>query len=98
MLATLQRWPGYNATSRFAVPAVASAIDLVCHLDMLADGRRRVREIAGLRGRVEDGIIEVSDVFSLRGDELVRGDGQPPHAERFARHGHDLAALLGRAA
>ena len=87
---------GENVSSRFVVPTVASAIDLVVHLDMLADGRRRVREIVGLSGRVEDETIEVSDIFSLRGDRLVRGEGQPPHAERFARAGFDLSALLGQ--
>lgn len=88
---------GENISSRFVVPTVASAIDLVVHLDMLADGRRRVREIVGLSGRVEDEVIEISELFTLRGDRLVRGDGRPPHAERFARAGHDLGALLGRA-
>ena len=89
---------GENVSSRFVVPTVASSIDLVVHLDMFSDGRRRVREIVGLSGRVEDEVIEISDVFSLQGDRLVRGDGHPPHADRFARAGHDLSALLGRAA
>jgi pilus assembly protein CpaF len=96
-LCTLPLLAGENVSSRFVVPTVASAIDLVVHLDMFADGRRRVREIVGLSGRVEEDVIEVSDIFSLRGDRLVRGDGRPPHAERFARAGHDLAELLGRA-
>ena len=64
---------------------------------MLADGHRRVREIVGLTGRVEDDVIEISDLFSLHGDHLVRGDGHPPHPERFLRAGHDLMSLLGRA-
>ncbi|MEE1616933.1 CpaF family protein [Brachybacterium sp. J153] len=96
-LCTLPLLAGENVSSRFVVPTVASAIDLVVHLDILPDGRRRVREIAGLSGRVEDETIEVSDLFSLRGDRLVRGDGQPPHVERFARAGYDLTAILGRA-
>lgn len=95
-LCTLPLLAGENVASRFVVPTVASSIDLVVHLDILADGRRRVREIAGLSGRVEDEVIEVSDVFSVRGDRLIRGDGRPPHADRFARAGYDLTALLGR--
>lgn len=95
-LCTLPLLAGENVSSRFVVPTVASAIDLVVHLDMFADGRRRVREIVGLSGRVEDETIEVSDVFSQRGDRLVRGDGHPPHPERFSRAGFDLTALLGR--
>ena len=34
------------------------------------------------------------DVFTSRGGHLVRADGFPPHPERFARLGVDLAALL----
>ena len=94
-LCTLPLLAGENVSSRFVVPTVASAIDLVVHLDMFADGRRRVREIIGLSGRIEDDIIEISDVFSLRGDRLVRGDGHPPHTDRFVRAGHDLSELLG---
>ena len=94
-LCTLPLLAGENVSSRFVVPTVASSIDLVVHLDILADGRRRVREIVGLSGRVEEEVIEVTDVFSLQGDRLVRGDGHPPHAERFARAGYDLSALLG---
>ncbi|SLN01015.1 type II secretion system protein E [Brachybacterium faecium] len=94
-LCTLPLLAGENVSSRFVVPTVASAIDLVVHLDMFADGRRRVREIIGLSGRIEDDIIEISDVFSLCGDRLVRGDGHPPHPDRFVRAGHDLSELLG---
>ncbi len=62
---------------------------------MLADGRRRVREIVGLTGRVEDETIEVSDLFVLDGERLVRGgDGHPPHPDRFALAGHDLRGML----
>ena len=96
-LCTLPLLAGENVSSRFVVPTVAGAVDLVVHLDMLPDGRRRVREIVGLTGRVEDDVIEVADLFSLQGDRLVRGDGHPPHPERFLRAGHDLMSLLGRA-
>lgn len=94
-LCTLPLLAGENVSSRFVVPTVASSIDLVVHLDMLADGRRRVREIAGLSGRVENDVIEVSDLFTLTDDKLVRGDGHPPHPDRFARAGHDLTRLMG---
>lgn len=97
-LCTLPLLAGENVSSRFVVPTVASCIDIVVHLDILASGVRRVREIVGLPGRVEEGVVEISDLFHLRGDRLVRGDGFPPHVERFERAGHDLAALLGRAA
>lgn len=76
------------------MPTVASAVDLVVHLDLDAAGRRRVREIVAVPGRVEQGVVETADVFTTRAERLVRADGFPPHVERFARHGIDLAALL----
>ena len=42
-------------------------------------------------------IVETADVFHARDGHLVRADGYPPHPERFARTGIDLAALLRRA-
>ena len=77
------------------VPTVASAIDLVVHLDLDRGGLRTVREVAALSGRVENGIIELSDVFHRDpAGNLVRGVGAPDAAERFNRAGHDLTALL----
>lgn len=97
-LCTLPLLAGENVSSSFVVPTVASCIDIVVHLDILPSGARRVREIVGLPGRVEEGVVEISDLFHLRGDRLVRGDGFAPHPERFERAGHDLPALLGRVA
>lgn len=97
-LCTLPLLAGENVSSRFVVPTVASAIDLVVHLDILPDGRRRVREIVALSGRVEDEVIEITEVFALREGKLARSQGHPPHADRFARAGYDLSALLGRQA
>lgn len=95
-MCTLPLLAGSNVSSSFVVPTVASAVDVVVHLALQADGRRRVREIVGLPGRVEGDIVEVADLFVTRGTELVRGEGFPPHPERFERVGHDLAALLAR--
>lgn len=93
-LCTLPLLAGENVSDRFVIPTVASAVDLVVHLDLDGSGRRLVREIVAVPGRVEQGIVETADVFHTRGGHLVRADGFPPHAERFARSGTDLAALL----
>jgi pilus assembly protein CpaF len=45
-------------------------------------------------GRVEQDVVETTDVFTTRGGRLVRADGYPPHPERFERAGIDVAALL----
>ena len=94
-ICTLPLLAGENVSSDFVVPTVASAIDLVVHLDLDRGGRRTVREVAALSGRVENGVIEISDVFHRDPHgNLVRGAGAPSGAERFGRAGHDLAALL----
>lgn len=94
-LCVLPLLAGENVTAAYVVPTVASAVDLVVHATTGIDGRRRVREIVGLSGRVEQGVVETSDLFVTRDGDLVRGGGTPPHAERFAAHGIDLRALLG---
>ena len=93
-LCVLPMLAGENVTASYIVPTVASAVDIVVHATTGPDGRRRIREIVGVSGRVEDGIVETSDVFVTRDSELVRGRGFPPHAERFEAHGLDLAAVL----
>jgi pilus assembly protein CpaF len=78
----------------FVTPTVAGCLDLVVHLAADADGRRRVREIVGVPGRVEGGVIETSEVFGTHEGRLVRRAGAPPRAERFERLGLDLRRLL----
>jgi pilus assembly protein CpaF len=96
-ICTLPLLAGENVSSAFVVPTVAAAIDLVVHLDVDARGRRRTREIVAVPGRVENGVVETADVFHQRHGALVRADGFPPHVDRFARTGVDVAALLGAA-
>ncbi|WNB86404.1 ATPase, T2SS/T4P/T4SS family [Cellulomonas sp. ATA003] len=93
-ICTLPLLAGENISDRFVVPTVAAAIDVVVHLGVDHRGRRRVREIIGVPGRAEGGVVETADLFHLSGDHLVRGDGYPPHPERFARSGIDLPGLL----
>ncbi|MFS0703301.1 CpaF family protein [Cellulomonas sp. 179-A 9B4 NHS] len=96
-LCTLPLLAGENITDRFVVPTVASAVDLVVHLELDRHGRRRTREVVAVPGRVEAGVVETADVFTTRDGVLVRADGFPPHVERFARAGIDVVALLRRA-
>ena len=95
-LCVLPLLAGENVTASYVVPTVAASVDIVVHTATRADGRRRVREVLAVSGRVEDGVVETSEVFTTRDGELVRGSGFPPHAERFEAHGIDVAALLGR--
>ena len=94
-MCTLPLLAGDNVSSRFVVPTVASSIDLVVQIGLEHDGRRRVREIVAVPGRTEGDVVEIADLFTSAGGLLERADGFPPHAERFAAAGHDLAELLG---
>ncbi len=93
-MCTLPLLAGENVGHAFVVPTVAACIDLVVHLAIERGGRRAVREILAVPGRVEGDVVETADVFMTRGDQLVRADGWPPHADRFERAGLDLASLL----
>lgn len=94
-MCTLPLLAGENVSAGFIVPTVATAVDLVVHLDMDREGRRHLREVVAVPGRVEDGTIELADVFHRdeRGG-YARGPGMPPRPERYARAGYDLAAML----
>jgi len=95
-LCTLPLLAGENVSHSFVVPTVASSVDLVVHTIRDAQGHRRVREVVAVPGRVEGDVIETADVFVTRGERLVRADGWPPHADRFARAGFDLTELLAQ--
>ncbi|HVE62507.1 MAG TPA: ATPase, T2SS/T4P/T4SS family, partial [Mycobacteriales bacterium] len=93
-MCTLPLLAGENVSHAFVVPTVAASIDLVVHCQTDAEGHRRVREIVAVPGRVEGDAVEIAQVFATKDDRLVRTDGYPPHPERFARAGFDLAKLL----
>ncbi len=93
-LCTLPLLAGDNVTAAFVVPTVAASVDLIVQVGLDHHGHRSVREIMALPGRVENGVVETAELFTVRDGVLVRADGYPPHPERFARHGYDLTALL----
>lgn len=94
-LSTLPLLAGENVTASFVTPTVASALDLVVHLDLSRTGERTVREIVAVTGRVEGGVIETADLFVREGPRLRRASGLPHGVERFERAGYDVHALLG---
>ncbi|WP_084078843.1 CpaF family protein [Demequina sp. NBRC 110057] len=93
-MCTLPLLAGENVSDRFVVPTVASAMDLVVHLDMDPRGQRRVREIVAVTGRVENSVVETADLYVHDGVQLVRAGGYPPRDDRFARAGYRLEDLL----
>jgi len=97
-LCTLPLLAGDNIGHAFVVPTVAASVDLIVHIGTDPSGQRRVREIVALSGRTEGDVVETSDIFHSRDGVLVRADGFPPHADRFARIGVELVSVLGSSA
>ena len=97
-MCTLPLLAGENVSHSFVVPTVASSVDVVVHTETTRDGKRRVSEVVGIPGRVEGDVVEVAQIYASRGEDLVRAEGYPPHPERFARAGYDLAELLAQPA
>ncbi|WP_375482357.1 CpaF family protein [uncultured Jatrophihabitans sp.] len=97
-MCTLPLLAGENVSAGFVVPTVATSVDLVVHLGLDASGQRRVREVVGVTGRVEGDVIETSEIFTTRRGRLERGDGYPPHPDRYEAAGIELAHALGHRA
>jgi len=93
-MCTLPLLAGENISARFVVPTVATSVDLVVHLGIDERGVRRVNEIVGVPGRVEQDVIETEPVFERRGGTLRRAGGMPPHLERFERAGIDVHRIV----
>lgn len=96
-LCTLPLLAGSNIDAGFVVPTVAGCVDVVVHLRAGNSGRQ-VTEIAAVSGRVEDGVVEMSPIFSRVAGSSIRGDGFPPHQDRFLDCGIDVARLLAQGA
>ncbi|WP_435299618.1 CpaF family protein [Timonella sp. A28] len=94
-VSTLPLLAGENVTAHFVNPTVASAIDIVVHINRDHKGRRTVQEIAGVTGRVEDSRIEMSTIFHTAQGALKPAGGFPPKLEEFERHGFNVATMLG---
>ena len=67
---------------------------LVVHLGVDVNGVRRVDEIVGVPGRVENDIIETESVFERSGGELRRSNGTAPRPELYERVGIDVHHIL----
>jgi pilus assembly protein CpaF len=96
-LCTLPLLAGRNIDVSFVTPTVASAIDLVVHAELGADGRRRIVEIVAPTGRVVGGAVESVALFTRAGDALVATGELPPRMAAFERAGLDPVAILREA-
>jgi len=93
-MCTLPLLAGENISARFVLPTVAASVDLVLHLGIDQHGVRRVNEIVGVPGRVENDVIETESLFDNRSGELRRAGGMPPRLSHYQRVGIDIHAVL----
>lgn len=98
-LSTLPLLAGRNIDSSFVVPTVASAIDIVVHLELAPDRGRRVREIVAPTGAVAADGITVAPLFVRDAlGNLVATGSLPPRPQKFADAGLDPRPVIGHAA
>lgn len=62
-LASLPLLAGRNINTEFVAPAIAASVDLVVHCERGPTGARAVTEIVAPTGRVEDGSIQIEEVY-----------------------------------
>lgn len=82
-LSLLPMLAGSNVSAEFVIPTVATVVDVVVHAALLPDGKRRVKQISTVSGRVESGTIEMHDVFTWDGAKL-RPTGHVPNFAQVA--------------
>jgi pilus assembly protein CpaF len=96
---TMVLMAGYDLPVRAIRQQVASALDLIVHLERLQDGSRRVTAITEVQ-RMESDVITLQNVFEFKVDEVL-GDRtvvgklavtglRPTFLEKFDRRGVDM--------
>ena len=76
-LCTLPLLAGENISARFVVPTVGASVDIVVHVAVEAGGKRRVREIVAVPGRVEADVIETEPRASEANPSVHCRAGRP---------------------
>lgn len=93
-LATLPLLAGRNIDASFVVPTVATSIDLVVHAELDRTGHRHVVEVVAPTGRIVDGLVESTQLFSRGAKGLVATGELPVQRDKLSRAGVDPAAYL----
>jgi pilus assembly protein CpaF len=100
---TMVLMAGFELPVRAIRQQVASALDMIVHLERLHDGSRRVTAITEVQ-RMEAEVITTQDLFTFRVDE-VTGDGtvvgglvhtglRPTFVQKLEKRGVDLPASM----
>jgi pilus assembly protein CpaF len=100
---TMVLMAGYDLPVRAIRQQVASALDLIIHLERLQDGSRRVTAITEV-GRMESDVITLSELFRFNIDHfeadrtvvgsLTATGLRPAFIDKFERHGITLPMQL----
>jgi pilus assembly protein CpaF len=100
---TMVMMAGYDLPMRAIRQQVASALDLVVHLERLEDGSRRVTAITEVQ-RMESDMITLQDIFEFKVDRVtpervvlgsLRSTGlRPSFLHKFEKHGVTLPNTL----
>src|SRR2546421_1987872 len=96
---TMVLMAGYDLPARAIRAQVASALDLIVHLERLEDGSRRVMQITEVQ-RMESDVVTLQDIFQFQIDHVtaerqvvggLRPTGlRPSFLSKFQKHGVDL--------
>jgi pilus assembly protein CpaF len=100
---TMVLMAGYDLPIKAIRQQIASALDLIVHLERLQDGSRRVTSITEV-GRMESDVITLSELFKFEVDGVqpdstvmggLRSTGlRPTFMHKFERHGIALPTQL----
>jgi pilus assembly protein CpaF len=96
---TMVLMAGYDLPLKAIRSQVASALDLIVHLERLEDGSRRVIQITEVQ-RMESDVVTLQDIFEFKIDQItaerevvggLRPTGlRPSFLSKFQKHGLDL--------
>jgi pilus assembly protein CpaF len=100
---TMVLMAGYDLPVKAIRSQVASALDLIVHLERLEDGSRRVTAVTEVL-RMESDVITLQDLFTFKVDRVtsdrnvvgsLRSSGlRPTFLHKFEKHGIELPASL----
>jgi pilus assembly protein CpaF len=100
---TMVLMAGYELPVRAIRQQIASALEMIVHLERMDDGSRRVTTITEVQ-RMEGDVITLQDLFTFRIDTVSASSGvvgelcpcglRPSFETKFAKHGIDLPANL----
>ena len=100
---TMVLMAGYDLPLKAIRAQVASALDLIVHLERLQDGSRRVMQITEVQ-RMESDVVTLQDIFQFEIDHLtaerqvagsLRPTGlRPSFLSKFQKHGVDLPIAM----